>query len=348
MAFWGCDFYCAIGHQLSLNAANLKTSLRFTAKSNKTVSDVYLRISVYGTPPTYRVGLQADSAGEPSGVFPGYGDMTPTLGGFRGATLGTQVPLTQGNVYHLVAQYQSGTIDGSNYIDVMSLSPVQNKYPLDMSSDANSNCLWYDGISWSVLDEEPPYSLHFTDATYQIQPYYYFTNERVYVDRFRGERFTVTGGDKTVTDTRFRVRKAGSPLDDLYYTIYNITDSVLVETGTLVTAAAAPTTMDWVTVSLAASRTLVNGKTYRVYLSSPGGGNVSNCYYMGNLVGASIYEDFSWDGTNSFSSFSNDGGSNWNDYTGNDVSHRFTLGVLPPPAVVGSSMAAKMMAAGVL
>jgi len=330
MAYWGCDFYSTSYNDRRLTAANLKVSLRFTARVSKTVSAIYFWVeSRKGTTPTYRVGLQADNAGEPSGTFLGYGDTAPISTGFKGVTLETQVALTQGNVYHIVSQYQSGTIDGSNYMGISAgLYPVQNKYPLDMSADANSNCLWYNGTSWSVLDNEPPYRLDFTDETYQIQPYAASTRQRVYGAGFDGERFTVTGGDKVVTDIAFWVMKQGNPPDDLYYTIYNITDEVLVETGTLVTAAACPTSFTWVTKELSASRTLVNGKTYRVYISSPSGGDVTNYYYIRSLMGggAAPFNVYSWDGTNSVYSFSNDGGDNWAEYTQNDISYRFTLG----------------------
>jgi len=90
MAYWGCDFYADTYRDRRLNAADLKVSLRFTARVNKTVSDVYFFIeSSAGTRPTYRIGLQADSAGEPSGVFLGYVDASPVGGAWKGFTLGT-------------------------------------------------------------------------------------------------------------------------------------------------------------------------------------------------------------------------------------------------------------------
>ena len=65
------------------------------------------------------------------------------------------------------------------------------------------------------------------------------------------------------------------PADDLYYTLYNETMGVTVTAGTLWAANTSSNGSKWVDVPLSGTVTLINGDTYRIFLTSPG------CYHFG-------------------------------------------------------------------
>ena len=83
-------------------------------------------------------------------------------------------------------------------------------------------------------------------------------------DSCYGESFTMAS---TVTVTQFSlwVQKIFSPTDNLYYQLYNTTDSLLVDSGTVGTPASISYPISWVLVNLSANKTLTAGKTYRLF-----------------------------------------------------------------------------------
>lgn len=314
-----------------LNASNLRSSLRFTAQATKTVSRirVYLHEEV-GTSPTYRYGIQADSGGNPSGTYLGYGDYRATTTGWQEITLNTGVALTAGQVYHLVVQWQSGTINNNNCINLRLTAPLNLLYPYNNAADSNANTLWYNGVSWSAQNFQPLYVLRFSDNTYEGNPYITSAQQTIYGNLCHGEEFTVSGSDKTVTAISFYVARrnvANLPQDNLYVRLYDVTGGSLIEQGILTTPGDTPTTFTWKTYTFTTPRTLQNGRTYRIYLVSPL--TTSARYYLVYRIentNAPEYNSINYDGTSSRYIYSSNGGSSFTAYDYYDIGgYRFTV-----------------------
>jgi len=314
----------------ALTASTYKCSNRFTAQNSKTVT----RIRVYlnqenGNSPTYRYGIQADNAGLPSGTFLGYGDVAATTTGWRELTLNTPVAITAGQVYHIVVQYQSGTIATNRYINIQRSTPLNLLYPYNNATESNANTLFYNGSSWAIQNYQPVYLLVFNDSTYEGNPYYTSAAQSIFGNNFRGEKFVVSGGDKTVSDISFYIRKNSvlNPVANLTVNLFDVTGNTLIEQGTICTPAEASTTYDWKTYTFSTPRTLQNGRTYRIYLSSSGSGSARyyQVYTIQNTNSAE-YNGVNYDGTNSVYSYSTNSGTSYTDSSDYDISgFRFTV-----------------------
>lgn len=310
-----------------LTSSNLRCSMRFTARASKTVNSLRIYISERSSPPTYRFGIQTDSGGNPSGTFLGYGNSAPAGTGWRAINLSTPVNLTAGQVYHLVVQYQSGSISNYRYINIQRSSPLNLLYLYNNLPDLSANTMWYNGSSWSVQNYQPIYFLVFSDSTYEGNPSYTFTTEDIYANRYAGEKFTITGGDKTVSQIGFYVRRNLFPLDNLSVVLEDVTGGSIIEDAVLASPLGVGTSYSWKTYTFATSHNLQNGRTYRIYLKSPLSA-ITGSYqilYTQNTNSAE-YNAINYDGTNSVDSFSTNYGLSFTDYVNYDISgFRFTI-----------------------
>lgn len=312
-----------------MTSSSYRTSLRFTAQSSQTVTKirVYLETEA-GTSPTYRYGLRSNSYGDPSSSWlgatqHGYGDLAATTTGWQTISLQESVSLTAGNTYHIVVQYQSGTINSSNYIALRRGAPQNQTLPYDGASDSNSNTLFrtYD---WSTQDYQPIYLLETVTPAYEGNPCETYTSQSVYGTNYVGEKLTVSGGDQLVDTIGFYVRKNSltSPNDHLYYQIRDATDAV-VSSGTLVAKTAVTTTYSWYNATLASPLNLANGAIYRVNLYST---NSNSSYYYQVLrtenTNDSAYNGRNYNGTGSVYCSSANGGSSWTDSNQYDIPFR--------------------------
>lgn len=326
-----------IGNMTS-TSSNVRTSLRFTAQSNQTVTKirVYLETEA-GTSPTYRYGLRANSSGNPSSNWlgatqHGYGDLTATTTGWQTITLGESVSLTAGTVYHIVVQHQSGTVNGSNYIALRRGTPQNMMLPYDGASDSQSNTLWYNG-SWSTQNYQPIYLLETAAPTYEGNPYHTYndTGQQIYGNNYYGERLTISGGNQSVDQIGFYVRCNSStdPADHLYYQIRDSADTVI-RSGTLVAKTAIGISYAWYDAALSSSLTLVNGATYRVDLYSTS--STASYYYQvlrNDNTNDAAYNGRNYYGTGSIYCSSSNGGSSWTPSDQYDIPFRLrnTAGV---------------------
>jgi type II secretory pathway pseudopilin PulG len=319
-----------------INASYKKCSIRFTAQSSKTVNRVGIYAHEIGTiifAPTFRIGLQADSGGHPSGTWlgltnHGYGDHTPILTGWHNPNLNESVNLIAGQVYHLVVQYQSGSISPSRYINTRRSSPPNLIYPYN-NNEPNAKTLFYDGISWSQQNYQPIYLLRFTDGTYEGNSYSGRDEYSIYGWNYVGEFFTVTSGDKNITDIGFYVRKSNpsNPPDDLYVALEDLSGGGLIEQGTLALKTVVSPTYSWQTYHFSVPRTLQNGRTYRIYLRSPGS-NSGRSYLVlrPNNSNSAQYNSVNYDGTGSKMCSSSTAGAIWLDASNVDIGgYRFTV-----------------------
>lgn len=301
----------------SMTSAGHKTSLRFTAQNTKTVNaiSVYLQTEA-GASPSYRYGIQADAAGSPSGTYLGSGILTSTSTGWKTVSLSPSVNITAGTIYHIVVQYNSGTISNSRYIALRQSSPLNTLYPQTNVADSNANTLFNSGSSWTTLGGQPIYELDYSDSTNEGNPYDTNAEISIFGSNWYGEKFSFSGADKISQSASFYIRRNGSPPADLNIQLRRVSDNGVVYTGVLATPLLS-TTFAYVTHTFSpAPLTLTAGTQYRVIIQTTGGNNNRSYRFQRiDTTSPSNYNSITYDGTNSILTSSSDTGSTWTDNT---------------------------------
>lgn len=302
-----------------------KLSYKFTAQKNGTVDEIKICTTFAGSPPLYRAGIQGDSDGEPDGSYDGSGTFTPSKLDFSTVTLDNPVSVTQGTIYHIVVQYESGDIDTSNCGHFYMLTILNSLIPYDQSSDTNQNTLIYSG-SWASQDYSPIYILVFDDSSLGGQPYIGWFSGTVQGNIWISQKHTMC---ENVAITHFGAyvekNNDNTPLDDLYYEIQNSEGGTL-RSGTLVTAGTVTTDYVWYDVALDSSLTLEGGETYRFVLNSPDSDSSDYFRWWGAYTDIQTGDNtITYQGITSFRSASSTGGSSWTDYQAYDMCFRMTV-----------------------
>lgn len=306
-----------------LDALNKKASLRFTAQASKTVNSFWVYIhNNQGGSKTYRYGIQANNGGIPSGTWLRYKDLTVGGTGWVEAVLTPGVSLTSGTVYHIVVE-PVDTPNTNKYLALRMTSPLNRLIVYDQTPDPNSNTLFNDGTGWTVQGYQPLYFLEYSDATCEGNPCSNPSFGNVYGSTYESERFTLTGGDKTITQVGVYLRRVGTPPNDCRFVLYNITDAVEVDSGTIATSSGITTSYAWYTYTLPTPKTLLDGKQYRLYLKTTGG-DFSNKYiwHMPHNYKEAKDNSRNYDGLNSINQTSYDGGASWVDWLNFDAVFR--------------------------
>lgn len=300
-------------------------SLRFTATSSITVTNVHLILFKTGTIPDYALEVVANNTGDlPTGTSlttVTITDATPGISGtvaWKSLALPSGVLLSAGSVYHIKVSLLSGTADGSNYLRVYGTTPqigIVHTYSVSSTPVTTKNT-YTDGYlsqvqyttSWSDRHLQPTFLLEGSDVsvptTYTMMgsPYYTYSQSlQIYSNRFFGAKIFNT--NRTIKEVSFRVRSislAPPPADHLYVTLANVTDAVDIETVKLVDRTNISTIFAWYTVSFSSPHTLDASKVYRLYLKSPGSTNTG--YYIPHRVqgltpGYTEQNNLTFDGT---------------------------------------------------
>ncbi len=293
-----------------------KTSMRFTAQETKTVTAVRVYLSESQNSRSYRYSLQSDSAGLPSGVFLGARIFPTNSTGWNTVSLGTAVNVKAGTVYHLVVE-PFGTPASNRYINVASTSIPNYLIVKTQTADPSSNTLFKAGASasWSQMNQQPIYELDYADSTYEGNPFYASAVSTISGSTWIGEKFTVTGGDKTATAITFLASRnsAGLPLDNLWTELRDAaTNTKIVECILPVTN----TSYFYETCTFSTPQVLTDGHAYRIVLKSPLS-TTANGYLVYRGVGqnSANYNSITYDGTNSIYTASGNSGSTWTDST---------------------------------
>jgi uncharacterized delta-60 repeat protein len=323
------------GNSLQLNTAAKKLALGFSVPyAGKIVNSIRINFWVVGTSPTYNISIQQDNGlGLPDGnPISGGGPVPYTFSGFGWSTVsGFTAALNAGQAYHIVIEYNGGTIDGTDYTQFAEGMLNHHILPYDQYYDYAADARLFDGTAWSGISYLPRYALQFSDATDYGNPFSSNGNQSINTVNYAGEVFRVQS-DVQVDRIGFFISRQGTvPSDDLHYGIYDITGSFTVTTGTLLTAAASSTSTQWVDTSLGGPFTLAAGRLYRAYLYSPSS-DTSNYYtieYQNSGSGGAFYDALTYDGTQSYFQYSSSSGGTWTSMTDSDCGFRFSFGVVP-------------------
>jgi len=156
----------------ALNGASDEGSMRFTAQASKSCDSVRINMTnLTGTSPTYTIGIQGNSGGDPDDVFLISKDMQLADGWNTVSFTGSQA-LVKDTVYHIVITYKAGTIDGSNFISHHYGSPGNTLTPYDQVADTQQAVFYNTGGGWTErADRTPMYIVGYTDSTFEGQPY---------------------------------------------------------------------------------------------------------------------------------------------------------------------------------
>jgi hypothetical protein len=309
---------------LRLGPDGPKFDIRFRAEQSDKLKSVILFMktgSGYsgGTGGVVNISLQSDDGTAnhlPSGAeldssqaAPG----NPASPTFREFPFSGNTALTAGSLYHLVLT-NADPSPSTNYVSFNNIfNPDQTPNPYYSFTDWGLN--WISKSAWVLKSNSTPIAaIKYAGGSSQGMGY---------IDALGGsglfniqgsnqvaETFTVSGGNKTVTDVRVHIKKTGSP-GALTVTLAT-TDGTAIEQGTI-PASTIGTNYDWAVLKFASSHVLNNGSSYRVALSAPA--DSSNNYQVfplqdGVRYGVDVPSEFH-DGH-----YQNNTGSGWSDFKG--------------------------------
>ena len=297
--------YClSVIHSIKIDSLTEKASLRFTSKRDVEVQKARVYFNVYGLPGDVRIGLQGDDgAGEPSGTYLGYQDVTViSKEKWYVATLSPPVALSKNSVYHIAITPLSG-YDEDNYILIWVNYPNNRMYPYDQEPDNNMNSLFYDGDSWSVQDRDPEFTLDLTNGEHIGIPYNFLSNTEFYGEARAGEEFLVKRNSCVVKGVSAYLKRGPTPPeDDLFVSIYDVTDSSwVIRDEKFCSLGDVETSYSWVDHSFKKGHALEMGKTYSVFWESPGT-SINNTYMMRSITSESLdpYAKVTYDGLDAY------------------------------------------------
>lgn len=332
---------------LHLDDANKKVSYRFTAQNTKTVEKirVYIADANKNKMPTYRYGLQGDNNGNPDGTWlgatqNGYSDeqFYEANEGWVEITLGENVDITEDTIYHLVIEYESGSINAGQSVTLRSLDPLNLVVPYDSSDDENLMTRWTEdgGTNWEDVNRNPIYMLMFTDTDPEAEgnPYYEATDQEVYGNYFKGEIFKYE--DDTEFFNRLSVyvkKKPGEgegqiPEEDLNVTIVDVTDPGNEQelfTGVFISKNDITTDYQLHEIPLDPELTFIEGHDYKFYMHSEGTSQ-NRSYHIEHAtnIDQSPDNEINYQGLNGRYTSSDDAGNTWTTYDNQDTMFRLS------------------------
>ncbi len=262
-------------------------SYRFLSTHTGTVEAVHFYLIVHGphagynsgTGGTLKVQLETDdgsTAHSPSGDVLATYTIPQPQNPFPVIRFSPAPTLQAGQLYHLLFS----NTDASPTENFVSIDDLYMQHPLNPmqpeSSNENLATLLKEGNSWSVYDFNTPiFEFDFTDGASMGQGYmevWVGAPESISGSAGVRETFTVSGGDKSVTQVSVRVARISGG-GDLNVRLEQ-GDGNVIEQGTI-PAANVPLSSSpdyvWATYKFSAMRTLLNGETYHLDLEAPSG-----------------------------------------------------------------------------
>ena len=337
---WGHPGYAFSGSFFFGGTNTDKLAIRFTQQGTRNVNAAWLSITqVKGTPPVYRIGIQADSEGDPDGSFIQSTDYLHTGGtGWAKVDL-PESTLTDRTVYHLVVQYQSGTINSSNMINFAFAQDNFTYIPPTMMNDANlSMANWVGGAFWSRTQNAPTFLLGYMDDSQYGVPYDSSWTRLVRDTDRVAQRFLMPDS-MTVNSLELRLSKEGTPPADLEYKITNLTTSATLISGVFATESQVATSGGSDIVLPISGVNLIAGGEYRLelYCETCSGSNRYRVHGRSTSNTSSPFVENTFQGGLGYGETSSDSGANWTpDLAGDmkflfqeDTNHIFSDGFEP-------------------
>ncbi len=304
-------------------------SMRFTARETASVNEIRLYfLNPVGTVPLYIAGIQADNgSGEPDGNFIASTIWAPS-DGWNIRTISGNI--TAGNVYHIVVKHYAGTVNAENCISLIDAVPKHGYIPYDQFYDPSAEVLEYNGISWTPLGRMPVFVIGSPEYRYYGNPYITTSgNKYIYggggnsSDDIEYGEYFVAPESMNLNRLGLYCRRAGTPADNLYYEIYDVTGNQTISSGIFATPAIATMT-SWIETNLPSTITLWQGRAYRLIFRSPGSLDSSNCYIFAWPIDATGLQ-LTYNGVNAYSISTVNGGLTWTDQYNADINFRLIM-----------------------
>jgi hypothetical protein len=210
-----------------LDGTTEKLGFRFFASGASAITHVNVRLNIVGTPGSFRTGIFTDDG---TGNTPNaqVGDWTgtwaaPGADGMSGAqALATDTgDLTPGAAYWVVIEYVSGTLDGSNYIQLQRLANVGASLSMVL-------CRHHNGTNWTTTTSQtatPIFTLTHADGDltgYLAGQSASISNSSataIYGSNREALRFR-SGAQMRVYGCLFMIDKVGTPTSGLVISVY--------------------------------------------------------------------------------------------------------------------------------
>ena len=316
-----------------LDSNTKKAAISFIPRASGSVTKITLKGYRNNASPTYRIGIQADAAGSPSGSFLNYTDFTWTSSsnGFQTITI-TSTALTAATKYWIVLQYVSGTVNSSNCFIYDNISDQETRWCYDMVES---------GIKFFIADpawaevsaDNPVFSVDNASTYFTAQPYDTVAAAMVLAAVQAGEKITATE-DCILNTISTMIRNDSGATADLIYEVRLASNKSLVCTGTFCTNAQITTSYQKITATVAAHPQLTAGTAYYIIFKTASTGNYHEYRLpiFASSLGAAAAE--SYQGAGSCYILSADSGANITETTTKDLWFDWTLSAPPPPILV--------------
>ena len=281
---------------VSATSGNNRASLRFKALSNDTVSSIRIFCRTATSPPNVLLEFRKDNgAGNPD--LTGAGLLTPAVTIPSGSlvsntwvnvALSPFVTITSGTTYHIVLYSTLTTGTASFSFTKDSTGALSGLYPLDGSLYTTNFLITSNaGGTWTAQNGNPAFSLQFSSSLSEGIPYAQSNSITLHGNNTSGNLSDDVWGGETfynnlnrlVNKIAIRVRESSiAPTAPLNFELWDLTNSVLVDSGTAVSPASATTSYAWVTFGLSSIKTLSAGTTCRLTFGTVSGG-ASTSYF---------------------------------------------------------------------
>ena len=269
-----------------IESVGQRVSIRFTAKTVGTVTEIVIHAFAYKGEPTIRIGLQEDNNGNPKGGWikeNAFGVVQlESASGFKTIHLGTPVSLTKGQVYHIVIEAAKDPLNGiaalTTYPGNGFAQPLNPVDPDIIWTDPQMNVLSFSGGIWNQKNKWPVFILSYSDGTSEGQPYSLVAQWVVWGKTYVGQNL-MPASDYKVGKIAFVVSLGnGNPQDKLFYRIMDSNNNVLAE-GVFVDRGKLTSSQTWIEATLTKPVMLEAGKLYRIVLLSPQT-DLASAYYL--------------------------------------------------------------------
>jgi len=328
-----CELTVSGSYADNLDSATRMSSSRFTCDKTGTIKAIVLRLYFEGTCPNYTFSIQADDNGNPSGTPLASLTAYITSSNLYTIGLGNTVNVTKGEIYHIVVEYHSLTIDSGNYMGVGYIKYLDYRNWIDNSWNGGLAYLqsFDSGSTWPALTNRGPRcAIEYSDDEIRGNPIYSNSSYNTYGAIYLSQKLLMPSTGAIISSIGFFCYKIGSPADTLQYEIRDVDDSdSLIDSGVLASSVNVTTDTDaeWLDVVLDPHVRLDPTHTYRLVLKSPSSADSDNCYYVKRLytINNAAYIATTFWGSDATYASSSDSGANYTDYTFRDLSFRCTL-----------------------
>ena len=315
------------GFYMSLNSATIKMAQRFAQRGNKTADQIGVNIfNIHGSPPQYRYSLYADANGIPA-ALPLDSQVSAVSPGWNAFPIAPQA-LTDGAVYYVVVEPDATPPDAVNYIDVLS-SFGQGAWSVDQVFDPMLAPGASNAGFWTFSPGAGPvFTVHYSDSSVDGQGFSSQGAAFIYANNQSGEAFRAPAGGAWVGSVGAIVGTSGSPVDNLYYRLYDATTSSVIDSGFFCSPGTPVGT--WVDAPLSGSFFLNGADNYRIEFSSPA--SVAGNFYtiQDALHNSALSQNaYTYGGSVSVMTNSTDGGSFFLGDAYKDIYFRFNQGLVP-------------------